>query len=120
MEDERWSVARGNLLLESGKRWEVGSGWWEVDGLFWMVDGGESEAALLVPPKGKKSFTVAAWNPTGHARTEMVRIPVVGANWRVLDGSGKQLRSQAGAPLSMQLQLPSIILVFACPSRTPN
>lgn len=43
---------------------------------------------------GKASFTVAAWNPMGHMLTEIVRVPVSGALWALIDQAGQPVRSQ--------------------------
>ena len=46
----------------------------------------------------KSSFTIAAWNPTGHAVSDIARVPVSGPHWTITDASGKSLPSQVYAP----------------------
>ena len=59
---------------------------------------------------GKSSFTVAAWNPTGHAAVEMARLPVSGTGWAVVDAEGKPVSTQVLPLDARTLSLPLLYL----------
>lgn len=59
---------------------------------------------------GKDAFTIAAWNPIGHTLSDIVRIPVSGAEWVVTDSTGHAVPSQTIPIDERTLSLPLLYL----------
>lgn len=59
---------------------------------------------------GKDHFSVIAWNPLAQNTTQIIRVPVTGAGWVVIDGAGNSVASQIVALDVRTLQLPLLYI----------
>lgn len=59
---------------------------------------------------GVDNFAMVAWNPQGQSATQMVRIPVTGDQWEVVDADGKLVLSQTAPIDDRTLSLPLLYI----------